>query len=127
LPLFSCVGGFWACCNGWVTNPGVPIVVLHSGLSDRQKKSFGSVIFIEISSEFCISQFFCGNRPDVPDAAFLRLYIDEIDDFDTVIYVDGDAVVLEKLDHLFAAWSESRSGRGIGKKPVGVLRQSFYR
>jgi len=84
-----------------ITNPGVPIVVLHTGLSERQKESFGSVTFIEISPEFGISDFSSATRPDVLDATFLKLYVDKIEDFDTVIYVDGDAVVLEKLDDLF--------------------------
>jgi alpha-N-acetylglucosamine transferase len=38
----------------------------------------------------------------VPDATFFHLSIERIVDFDTVIYVDGDTVVLDNLDEIFA-------------------------
>jgi lipopolysaccharide biosynthesis glycosyltransferase len=85
------------------TNPGVPIVVLHSGFSERQKRMFDSVTFVLVPNEgFIRSDHFKGVRPDVPDATFFHLSIERIVDFDTVIYVDGDTVVLDNLDEIFA-------------------------
>jgi lipopolysaccharide biosynthesis glycosyltransferase len=85
------------------TNPGVPIVVLHSGFTERQKRMFDAVTFIQVPNEgFVRSDAFKADRPDVPDATFFHLSIERIADYDTVLYVDGDSVVLDNVDELFA-------------------------
>jgi len=85
------------------TNPGVPIVVLHSGFTERQKQMFDSVTFVLVPNEgFIRSDYFKADRPDVPDATFFHLSIERIVEFDTVLYVDGDTVVLDNLDEIFA-------------------------
>jgi hypothetical protein len=85
------------------TNPGIPIVVLHSGFTERQKRMFDSVRFIQVPNEgFVRSDHFKADRPDVPDATFFHLSIERIVEFDTALYVDGDTVILDNVDELFA-------------------------
>ena len=84
------------------TNPGVPIVVLHSGFSDRQKAMFDSVIFLQVPPlGFVRSDAFKAGRPDVTDATFFHLSIARLIEFDIAIYLDGDTVVLDNLQELF--------------------------
>src|SRR4051812_36297482 len=82
-----------------LTNPGVPIVVLHHDLSAEQQSLFAGVVLKRVDSlDFGLSSWSKKTRPDLPETSYLVMYVECIDDFDVAVYVDADAVVLEPLD-----------------------------
>ena len=80
-----------------LTNPGIPIVVFFSSLSESQKSKLEGCKLIEIFEERWSSE----HRPDLTDAAFYRLQLGLLEEYDKVLYVDSDMVVLDSLDEIF--------------------------
>lgn len=79
------------------TNPGIPIIIFHSDLNNAQKDKLKDCRLIEISKKDWQSS----HRPDLTDAAFYRLMLDQIKEFDKVIYIDSDMIVLDSLSEVF--------------------------
>ena len=80
-----------------LTNPKVPIVIFYSNLSQSQKYQLRDCKLVKIEEKFCNSEY----RPDLTDAAFYRLHLDLLEEFDKVLYVDSDMVILDSLDEIF--------------------------
>jgi lipopolysaccharide biosynthesis glycosyltransferase len=80
-----------------LTNPGIPIVVYYSQLSPSQKAKLKGCKLIEITEK----SYDARHRPDLTDATFYRLHLDRLEEFDKVIYIDSDMVVLDSLDEIF--------------------------
>jgi lipopolysaccharide biosynthesis glycosyltransferase len=85
-----------------MTNPGIPIVVLHHDLTADQQRLFAGTSLKRIQPvDFRFSTWSKISRPDMPDVCFLSLFVESIEEFDVAVYLDADAVVLEPLDELF--------------------------
>lgn len=85
-----------------LTNPDVPIVVLHHDLSVEQQSLFAGTTLKYIEHlDFGLSSWSKVTRPDLPETSYLVLFVECIKEFDVAIYIDADAVVLEPLDDLF--------------------------
>nr|WP_255348284.1 glycosyltransferase [Halothece sp. PCC 7418] len=52
---------------------------------------------IEINEENCNAE----HRPDLTDATFYRLHLEKLENFDKILYLDSDVVVLDSLDEIF--------------------------
>lgn len=79
------------------TNPGIQIIVFYSDLDSFQKNKLQGCKLIEIRERDWQND----HRPDLTDAAFYRLMLDKIQEFDKVIYIDSDMVVLDSLSEIF--------------------------
>jgi lipopolysaccharide biosynthesis glycosyltransferase len=86
-----------------LTNPGVPIIVLHHDLTSAQQRLFEGVMLKHVSRQgFELSAWSRISRPDIPDTCFLAVTgLEHIEEFDVAIYIDADAVVLEPLHDVF--------------------------
>jgi lipopolysaccharide biosynthesis glycosyltransferase len=79
------------------TNPNTPIVIFHNNLSEEQLLILKSHKLIEVRNIIDNRM----NRPDLGFGCFYRFYFSILDDFDKVLYLDNDVVVLDSLDDFF--------------------------
>lgn len=88
------------------TNPGLPIFLLHDGLSAADEARLTGCTPVRIDS----SPFKEGGRPDLTVGAYFKLFAGEFKRFDRALYLDSDLVVLDRLDPLFAGggWLAAR-------------------
>ncbi|MCR4586450.1 MAG: radical SAM protein [Lachnospiraceae bacterium] len=70
--------------------------------------------FISIGEESESFNFFTGNRPDLPQEAYYRLFIPEYSEYDKVIYLDCDVIVLKDLEEMY--------GCELGDRMIGAVR-----
>lgn len=80
-----------------LTNPGVPIVVLHDGLSAAEGAALDGCRLVHVDGQ----RFGVDHRPDLTPATFFKFSVAALEGFDRVLYLDSDLVVLDSLDALF--------------------------
>jgi len=85
-----------------LSNPGIPIVVLHHDLSPEQEQLLAGAVVKRVDlPSFQLSGWSRLSRPDIPDTCYLSMCLEVITDFDVAVYIDADTVVLEPLDDVF--------------------------
>ena len=80
-----------------LTNPHIPIVVFYDYLTSNQKNKLKDYELIKVNG----SLFNSDHRPDLTTASYFRFYLSKIKDYDKIIYLDTDTVVLDNLDDVF--------------------------
>ncbi|MBA3884333.1 MAG: hypothetical protein H0X67_01220 [Acidobacteria bacterium] len=80
-----------------LTNPSVPIVVLHNGLTAAEQASLRGCRVIHVGEPL----FEATHRPDLTAATFFKFHVAQLEAFDRVLYLDSDLVVLDSLDDVF--------------------------
>jgi len=84
------------------TNPNIPICIIYCNLSDEQKALFGDCELIEGNVDgYQKSASSKTARPDIDKSIFLRFNIDKLSNYDFVIYLDSDLVVLSDITDIF--------------------------
>ena len=103
---FSCHGGqkdFFekglhvAVRSARLTNPHLPVFILHDGLSGSEKNTLEGCHLIEVDG----AVFETGIRNDLTRAAYFKLYAEKLEGYDMALYLDSDLVVLDNLDDIF--------------------------
>jgi lipopolysaccharide biosynthesis glycosyltransferase len=81
-----------------ISNPDLPLVILHSDLNSRQQQMFDMCDVRRVDpGPFERSERARMERPDLDSSVFLRFAMGEITDYDVAIYLDSDLVVLDSL------------------------------
>ncbi len=80
------------------TNPHLPVFVLHDGFSDEQKRKLNGCEFIKIDPSYLTND----HRGDLTVGAYFKLFVEKLTDFDRVLYLDSDLVVLDDLEPIFS-------------------------
>lgn len=80
-----------------LTNPSLPVFVLHNGLTAAEQSSLEGCHLIRVDGRL----FSAAHRPDLTPATFFKFYLDELHGFDRVLYLDSDLVVLDSLNEIF--------------------------
>lgn len=94
------------------TNPAIPIVVFHSGLSEAQLDALPDVKTVLIDD----SIYDCASREDLTRSAFFKLEVHRLTGFDRVVYLDSDVVVLDDVGEL----AECRGMLAGVVRPLGL-------
>lgn len=82
-----------------LTNPNIPIVIFYSGLSENQKLQLSGCKLVEIKEEEECYEL--GQRLEQTKATYYRFHLDKLREFDKVLYIDSDMVILDSLDEIF--------------------------
>ncbi|MDA0323978.1 MAG: hypothetical protein O2923_14850, partial [Verrucomicrobia bacterium] len=101
-----------------LTNPGIPIVVFHGGLSREQAGMIPDVETILIDD----SLYDSSHREDLTRSAFYKLEIHRLARFDRVVYLGSDLVVLDDLSRLTCV---DRGLAGV-TRPLGLEHEFHY-
>lgn len=80
-----------------LTNPELPVAVLHDGLSTDEKNSLGGCELIRVDA----SPFRSSHRPDLSAGTYFKFYAGVLSHYEKALYLDSDLVVLDRLDGLF--------------------------
>ena len=79
------------------TNPAIPIVIFQSGLSADQERALGDVEIVAIDP----APYDSCHREDLTATTFFKLEVHRLVDYDRVVYLDSDVVVLDDVGELF--------------------------
>ena len=82
-----------------VSNPDLPVVIAHDGLSAEQERHLDGCRLWRIATTPSHAE----RRLDLTAAAFFKLHVGELDGFDKVLCLDADTVVVDSLDPLFSS------------------------
>lgn len=120
----SCDSGYFPALAAFLkstrlTNPHIPIVVFDGGLTPRQAKKVKKIArvirkepFMELAGE--------GKFSYIGNTTLLKLEVSSLE-YDKVLYIDVDAVVLENLDEVFSF----PEGKVAVVKEVNSVRNMF--
>lgn len=79
------------------TNPDIPVVIFYDQLTGPQKKSLLNYTLIKIDSQ----DFNFHNRKDLTPATCYKFHLERLREYDRVLYLDCDLVVLDDLCAMF--------------------------
>ena len=94
-PYFSC-GTLVALRSIRATNPGIPVVIIYSNLSDSQKSALDGCELMQVDE----GELNADHRPDIGAITLLRFHAQNLP-YSRVISLDADAVVVDSLEELF--------------------------
>lgn len=80
------------------THPEIPVAVIFSDLSIAQQSDLAGCELLQVDD----SLFDASHRPDMGTTTFLRFYAHKLP-YSRIVYVDADAVVVDKLTDLFTS------------------------
>lgn len=75
------------------TNPELPIVIFHNGLCEKDKKKLNDCTFIEVD----VTPFNVKHRSDLTEGTYFKFYIEKLTQYERVLYLDADTIVLGDL------------------------------
>lgn len=82
-----------------ITNPGTTIVIFYDQLMENQKAILKKYVTFQIDTAAFDTTH---NQAGLPTSVYLRFFFTRLREFEKILYIDTDAVVLDSLDELFS-------------------------
>jgi len=103
------------------TNPEIPVVIFFDELTGSQKEALSGCDLRRVDPQL----FNADHRDDLTRATFFRFYIGrELGHVKRILYLDGDLVVLDRLDDVFDIDRPLVAALKMPSDPEGEFRDS---